>query len=176
VVFLPGVWVRRQLCEPLLAHLPPTASRLPLQALFIAVCWGEGITPTSSNRLCLFRVLLSTCPSPFLQCGVLTACYSCSPCLFRVCVGEFPFPHSLVECVICQPLLQTLPTPSSLAGGSPNPLSPAGLFIYSLYRCLPLLLQSSGHPALFATCLFQFFVCYSVFFFFFFYFVGLRSV
>jgi hypothetical protein len=29
---------------------------------------------------------------------------------------ELPFPHSLVEHVACQPLLQTLPTPSSLAG------------------------------------------------------------
>jgi hypothetical protein len=47
VIVLPGGWVKRQLCEPLsalllaAAHLPPTASQLLLQALFIEVLWEE---------------------------------------------------------------------------------------------------------------------------------------
>jgi hypothetical protein len=47
VVVWSGGRVRRQLCEPLsslfqaAAHLPPTASLLLLQALFIEVHWRE---------------------------------------------------------------------------------------------------------------------------------------
>jgi hypothetical protein len=43
------------------AHLPPTLSHLLLQALFMQIS-GMSFTLTSSCKLCLFRVLLDTCP------------------------------------------------------------------------------------------------------------------
>jgi hypothetical protein len=145
----------------LTCHLLPAGCCCRLYLLQFA---GKAITPTYSSRLCLFRVLSGICPSPFLQCGALPACYSCSPCLFRVCMGNFPsltlrwsMPH-ISHCYKPCP-------PQAHWQESTNPPSPVGLFIYSLHRCLPLLLQSSRRPAHFAMCLFQFFV-YSVFWFF----------
>jgi hypothetical protein len=64
------VWVRRQLCRPLsalfqaVAHLPPVASQLLLQALFIAVCWeGPSHPPTPAGFVYLG---LSQAPAPSL--------------------------------------------------------------------------------------------------------------
>jgi hypothetical protein len=179
--------------------------------LFLLQFTEGAFTPTYCSRLCLFRVLSGTCLSPFLQCGVLPACYSCSPCLFKICVGNFPSPtlqqsvlhvsqcckpsspkahwggcqtHFLWQACLFRVCSGNFPSPTLWHSVSlishcckpcppqahwqelPNLPSLAGLFIYSLQGCLPLLLQSSRCPALFSMCLFQFFAYYSVFFFF----------
>jgi hypothetical protein len=175
VVVSPSGWVSRQLCEPLCCfrlrlpcHLLPAAAAA---GFIYCSLLGGAITPTYSSKLCLFRVLSGTCPSPFLQCVVLPACYSCSTYLFRVHIVNFPSPT----------LWQSIPhvsqhckpsSPKAHWGVPPNPPSQAGFFIYISWGCLPLLLWSSKSPALFATCLFQFSIYYSVFF----NFVGQRSV
>jgi hypothetical protein len=90
---------------------------------------GGALTPTYSSRLYLFRVLLGACPSPFLQSRVLPACYSCSAYLFSIQSGNCPL------------LCYTSATVASLKtcwGEPPNLPTLAGLFIYSLCRCLPL--------------------------------------
>jgi hypothetical protein len=72
---------------------------------------------------------------------------------------------------VWQPLLQALTSPSTLGEVAPLLPSPAGLFIYSSNgECFSPTLQSSGGPALFATCLFFFnclFIIQFVFFLFF---------
>jgi hypothetical protein len=66
-VVSPGVWVRRQLCEPLsalfqaVAHLLPTVSHLLLQALLTDSSHGKHLLAFSSflwwrGRLCLLKV------------------------------------------------------------------------------------------------------------------------
>jgi hypothetical protein len=88
---------------------------------------GGALTPTYSSRLYLFRVLLGACPSPFLQSRVLPACYSCSAYLFSIQSGNCPL------------LCYTSATVASLKtcwGEPPNLPTLAGLFIYSLCRCL----------------------------------------
>jgi hypothetical protein len=123
------------------------------------------VTSTCSSRLYLFKVLLSACPSTFLQYGVLPACYS-----FRICEGNFlPTPSSGV--FHTSATVGNLAHPK-LAGGSHQTCLLLLACLFSLRGCLPLLLQTSRCRALFAMCLFQFFVYYSGFFFF----VGQRSV
>jgi hypothetical protein len=145
----------------LTCHLLQACCSCRLYLLQFAGGWGC-ITPTYSSRLCLFRVLSGTCPSPFLWYGVLPACYSCSPCLFRVCVGNFAslilWQSMLHISRCCKPSL-----PQNCWWGSPSPPSLADLFIIHSCGCLPLLFWSSRHPVLFAICLFQFFVYDSVF-------------
>jgi hypothetical protein len=112
--------------------------------LYLLQFAGDAVTPTYSSRLYLFRVLLGTCPLPFLQCGVFPALYSPSAHLFRVCVGNLPSPTlrwSMLNVSHCHK-----PSPPKVCWqGSPNPPSLAGLFIYSLCGCLPFLLQCSRH-------------------------------
>jgi hypothetical protein len=115
--------------------------------LYLLQFAGDAVTPTYSSRLYLFRVLLGTCPLPFLQCGVFPALYSPSAHLFRVCVGNLPSPTlrwSMLNVSHCHK-----PSPPKVCWqGSPNPPSLAGLFIYS----------SQGTPPHPTTCLFQFFI------------------
>jgi hypothetical protein len=64
VIVSPGGWVKRQLCEPLsalfqaIAHLPPTVSRLLLQALFTESLHGELPFPPSLVEGLAFWLLL----------------------------------------------------------------------------------------------------------------------
>jgi hypothetical protein len=53
---------------------------------------GLNFTLTYPCRLCLFRVLLGTCPFCFLQYTALPACCNCSLFLFRVHLGKCPSP------------------------------------------------------------------------------------
>jgi hypothetical protein len=64
----------------------------------------------------LFRICAGSCPSSFLWCGVLQACYSCRPCLFSVCVGNCPS-LSLGRASCTSATVASLPHPK-LAGGS----------------------------------------------------------
>jgi hypothetical protein len=159
-------------------------------------------TLTYPLRLCLFRVLLDTCPFCFLQYTALPTCCNCSLFYYLefAWVGAHP-PHSGGVCytlaaVTNLPLSMhtgrwrhthllwpaclftvhvkecpSLPPPGGASHTSATvtsfPLSkvdgqvppflpfPTSLFIYSLSgECPSPTLQSSGCPALFATCLF----------------------
>jgi hypothetical protein len=101
-------------------------------------------------------------------------------------------PYSPAERALCQSLLETLPSPSTLVvvGVAPHLLSLAGLFIYSLHGEVPLPHSPAEHatwgrapppfsgaqytpPSLLHVLLFQLLIWYSVFFFFF---AGWRTV
>jgi hypothetical protein len=90
VVVSPGVWVWRQLCEPLsalfeaAAHLPPPVSWLQLQALFIAVFRAE--LSHSPNPAGFVYLEFSWKLTPSLSSSVKSCqpVYSCRPCLLRV--------------------------------------------------------------------------------------------
>jgi hypothetical protein len=105
-------------------------------------------------RLCLFRVLLDTCPFYFLQCTVLPSFCNCSLFLLRVAWGGAPPPvsrgvsHTLAA-------VTSLPFSKHTEGGGATPAFSGRLVYLQFHEGVPLLpFWSSGHPTLFATCLF----------------------
>jgi hypothetical protein len=146
------VW--RQLCECLseaVAHLLPTVSQLMLQALFIADLRYELYTHLAPQAFS-FRVLVDACPFCFLQHTTLHTCCNFSFVLFRVCVERCPSP-------LCWGACHTEEV-------APHLPSLADLFTVRMRECPSPTLQSSGHPALFAMCLFIFQLLIIQFFFF----------
>jgi hypothetical protein len=76
--------------------LPPTVSHLLLQALFMQIS-GMSFTVTKPCSLCLFRVLLDTCPFCFLQYAALPNCCNCSLLYYLEFACVVSLPHSPVE-------------------------------------------------------------------------------
>jgi hypothetical protein len=72
-----------------------------------------------------------------LQCRVLPAWYSWSPCLFRVLAGNCPSPTLRQGVLHISYCYEPCP-PQAHWWELPNPLSLAGLFICSSSGCLPL--------------------------------------
>jgi hypothetical protein len=96
-------------------------------------------------RLCLFRVLLDTCPFCFLQYSALPAFCNCRLYLFIYLqfMWGVALPFSPVELSTSQLLLQAFPSPITLGKVAPLLPSPAHLFTYSSCEGLPLPLLSS---------------------------------
>jgi hypothetical protein len=127
-------------------------------------------TLTYQAKLCLFRVLLHTCPfffsniQPYPPLAITVLFY------LELSWGSAPLPSSLVELSTWQPLLQGFSAPRSLGGDHHSCLLWLPyLFTVWVRECPSPFLWSSGHPTLFVTCLFFFsclFIIMFVFFFF----------
>jgi hypothetical protein len=173
VVILPGGWVRRQLCEPLSAlfqavvYLPHTVSRLLLQALFTALHSGK-LSYLHSLAGFVCSEFWMPAPSLFSSVKSYQAVTAAGLVYLEFVSSTVHLPFS---CRVSHMsgTVASLPH-SKLAGGPPNPPSPAGLFIYSSQgKCSSPFLWHSGCPVLFATCPFWLFIIqYFLFWFVFF--------
>jgi hypothetical protein len=120
---------------------------------------GVSLTLTYPLRLCLLSILLGTTAIVTSFCllkrtggGGATHAFS-SQCAYLQFTWKVTLPSSPVEFSSHCHFYQL--SCSKVAGRLPPLLpSPASLFIYSSVRDCPSPLQHSGHPALFATCLF----------------------
>jgi hypothetical protein len=165
-----SVW--GQFCECLseaAAHLPAAVIQLLLQALFMQIS-GVSFTLTWPLRLCLLRVLLgmiataTTFPLSKHTGGGETVPTFSGLRVYLQFTGKWAFPLSC-GVFLPPPLLQAFPL---LVAGRVLLLLPslAGLFIYSSMRDFPSpTLRCSGHPTLFAMCLFCFYCLLFSFFF-----------
>jgi hypothetical protein len=160
------VW--RQFCEWLseaAAHLPTAVSLLLLQALFMQIS-GVSLTLTWPLRLYLLRVLLgATATATSFPLSKHTGGGDTAPtfsgwCVYFSLYGKWAFPPSCGVFLPQPPLLQAFLL--LVAEGVLLLLPSPALFIYSSLRDFPSpALWCSGHPALFATCLF---CCYCLLF------------
>jgi hypothetical protein len=145
-------------------HLPPTASQLCCR-LYLLQFTGGSHHIHLLCRFCLFRVLPGTCPSPFLQCRVLQACYSCSPCYLEfMWVTALP-PLSSGVCHTSTTVASLVHSEFAGESRQTHLLWQGCLFKVHTGACPSPFLWSSRHPTVFATCPFQFLVFFFRFFF-----------
>jgi hypothetical protein len=156
--------------------MTPTATSFPLSKH----TGGGDTTPAISGRL-VFTVNMGSGPSP-LSCGVFLALplLQAFPLLVAGCV--LPLLPSLADLFIYSslgkwaflPLLWSFPPTTTLTSfptprcctGATTPVFSSQLLYYNSVRDFPSPLWCSGHPTLFATCLFFVVAYYSFFFFF----------